>query len=172
MSALVCMVFACAPQNNTDTSKKAVSTETVLADTTVSKEREWLMQSINRYFTTTELGMLDEVRESISTSAYYQYKTDAMQVGLDVEDSMSEEEFDEKWKGRFDTSKAGIGFGFLISGQDWDSIEVEKCKVASKTAHGVWFDVVLKDITLQEDYISKILVHVEEGKFAIADVQQ
>lgn len=172
VGALVCIAFACAAQTQTDTSKKEVSTDVVTKDDTATEASAWLVQSIDRYFTLEELGTLDDVRKSISTTAYYAYKTDAMQVGLDVEDSLSEEEFHEKWKGKFDTSKAGIGVGFLISGQDWDKIEVEECSVISTIAQGVWFDVVLKDITLQENYSSKILVDVQQGKFAIADVQQ
>jgi hypothetical protein len=45
-------------------------------------------------------------------------KEDAMNVDMDVDGSLTEKEFEDKWKGKFDTSKAGIGIGFLITGQD------------------------------------------------------
>ena len=50
--------------------------------------------------------------KDMTTKDYYEYKGDAMNVDMDVDGSLTQKEFEEKWKGKFDTSKAGIGTGF------------------------------------------------------------
>ncbi|OPC39218.1 hypothetical protein [Elizabethkingia anophelis] len=171
--------FACTEQQKKGNSE----TETKIGDTEITTEnedkanddianeaQEWLVKNITTYFTTEELGSLDNLMQKMTTADYYAYKTDAINVDLDIDGSLTEAQFHEKWKDKFDTSKAGIHTGFLISGQDWDKIEIEKCDLISTTDKGFLFDVILKDETFQSKYPSKILVVHSGDSYKIADV--
>lgn len=171
-------VFACTEQRkgNTETETKIGDTEITTEnkgkanDDTASRAQEWLVKNITNYFATEELDSLDNLMQKMTTADYYEYKTDATNVDLDINGSLTEAQFHEKWSSKFDTSKAGIGTGFLISGQDWDKIEIEKCDLISTTDKGFLFDVILKDEIFQSKYPSKILVVHSADGYKIADV--
>lgn len=165
------LIFACTEQEKRNAKSEVTDTETTTQNDDIANEaREWLMKNITNYFATEELGSLDSFMQKMTTAEYYEYKNDATNVDLEIDGSLTETQFHEKWKNKFDTSKAGIGTGFLISGQDWDKIEFEKCDLISTTEKGFLFDVILKDETFQSKYPSKILVvHLSDG-YKIADV--
>lgn len=165
------LIFACTEQEKRNANSEVTDTETTTQNDDIANEaREWLMKNITNYFATEELGSLDSFMQKMTTAEYYEYKNDATNVDLEIDGSLTETQFHEKWKNKFDTSKAGIGTGFLISGQDWDKIEFEKCDLISTTEKGFLFDVILKDETFQSKYPSKILVvHLGDG-YKIADV--
>lgn len=133
--------------------------------------KKWLEKSIEDYFKS-ELSSLDKNMQKITTKDYYDYKTDAMNVDMDVDGSLTEQEFKDKWKGKFDTKKAGVGVGFLIAGQDWDKIQVTKCELISENGNNYLFDVVLNDKALKAVYPVKVKVSKENNSFLIADVLQ
>ena len=165
------LIFACTEQEKRNANSEVTDTETTTQiDDIANEAREWLVKNSTNYFATEELGSLDSFMQKMTTAEYYEYKTDATNVDLEIDGSLTETQFHEKWKNKFDTSKAGIGTGFLISGQDWDKIEFEKCDLISTTQKGFLFDVILKDETFQSKYPSKILVvHLGDG-YKIADV--
>lgn len=133
--------------------------------------KKWLEKSIEDYFKS-DLGNLDKNMQKMTTKDYYDYKEDAMNVDMDVDGSLTEKEFNDKWKGKFDTKKAGIGVGFLIAGQDWSAIEVTRCQLISENTDSYLFDVVLTDKEPKEKYPIKVKVIKENGSFLIADVLQ
>lgn len=133
--------------------------------------KKWLEKSIENYFTT-DLGTMDKEMQKITTPEYYDYKTDAMNVDLDVDGSLTEKEFQAKWKNKFDTDKAGIGSGFLITGQDWEEIKVSKCELISGNEEEQRFNVLLSDKNLKAEYPVTIKVVKRKGIFLIADVLQ
>ncbi|MFP3831858.1 hypothetical protein [Chryseobacterium sp. SIMBA_028] len=133
--------------------------------------QQWLEKNVVGYFKA-DLGNLDKEMQKITTKDYYEYKTDAMGVDMDVDGSLTEKEFTEKWKSRFDTQKAGTGIGFLISGQDWDNITVKSCELKSSSKDAYIFNVVLADDNLKAKYPSVVKVVKENGSFLIADVLQ
>lgn len=133
--------------------------------------KKWLERSIVDYFKA-DIGIGEKNLQKITTKDYFDYKTDATNVDLDVDGSLTEKEFQNKWKSKFDTSKAGIGIGFLIPAQDWINIEVESCDLKSSTKDGYIFNVVLRDDGYKAHYPSVIKVIKENGSFLIADVLQ
>lgn len=137
--------------------------------TTESAEaaKKWLIKSIETHFSQENPDM-----KNITTSDYYQYKTDATNVDLDIEGSLTEKQFHDKWQGKFNTQKAGIGVGFLISGQDWTKIEVEKCDLNSSKNNEYIFDVILADHDMKEQYKIKVKIIPFENSFLISDVEQ
>lgn len=133
--------------------------------------KKWLEKNIEDYFKS-DLGNLDKNMQKMTTKEYYDYKGDAMNVDMDVDGSLTEKEFNDKWKGKFNTKKAGVGVGFLIAGQDWDKIQVTKCQLISENENSFLFDVVLNDKAFKSEYPTQVKVIKENGSFLIADVLQ
>jgi len=133
--------------------------------------KKWLEKSIVDYFKA-DIGSEEKNMQKITTKDYFEYKTDAMNVDMDVDGSLTEKEFQDKWKSKFDTNKAGIGVGFLITAQDWDKIEVGSCDLKSTSKDEYIFNVVLTDNSFKAKYPSVIKVVKQNGSFLIADVLQ
>jgi len=133
--------------------------------------KKWLTESIEKFFKT-DLSTMDSEMQNITTKDYYEYKTDATNVEMDTDESLTEKEFDQKWKNRFDTKKAGIDVGFLISGQDWNEIKVSKCNFISQDGNNYLFDVILEDKEYKAEYPIQVKVVKEKEGFLIADVLQ
>jgi hypothetical protein len=93
-----------------------------------------------------------------------------MNVDMDVDGSLTLKEFQDKWKGKFDTDKAGIDSGFLISGQDWINIEIRNCDLKSSSDNNYVFNVALADDGFKAKYSRQIKVIKTDNKFLIADV--
>ncbi|WP_079241065.1 hypothetical protein [Chryseobacterium indologenes] len=133
--------------------------------------QKWLKTSIVNYFKA-DIGNEEKNMQKMTTKDYFDYKTDATNVDLDVDGSLTDKEFQDKWKSKFDTNKAGVGIGFLISAQDWNNIEVESCDLKSSSKNEYIFNVVLRDDGFKAQYPSVIKVIKENGSFLIADVLQ
>ncbi|MFP3593894.1 hypothetical protein [Chryseobacterium sp. SIMBA_038] len=133
--------------------------------------KKWLTESIEKFFKT-DLSTMDSAMQNITTKDYYEYKTDATNVEMDTDGSLTEKEFDQKWKNKFDTKKAGIDVGFLISGQDWNEIKVSKCNFISQDGNNYLFDVVLEDKEYKAEYPIQVKLVKEKEGFLIADVLQ
>lgn len=137
----------------------------------VEDAKKWLEKSIVDYFKA-DIGSEEKNMRKITTKDYFDYKMDAMNVDLDVSGGLTEKEFQDKWKTRFDVSKAGVGAGFLIAAQDWDKIEVGSCDLELSSTDEYLFKVVLTDKNFKAEYPSVIKVVKENGSFLIADVLQ
>ncbi|NIF07816.1 hypothetical protein F3J23_20515 [Chryseobacterium sp. Tr-659] len=170
------MIIACKEEKKeTKTTVEPLqSKEKIVLNTTSNTSEEakkWLEKNIEKYFKD-DLGSEGENMKKMTTKEYFDYKTDAMNVDLDVDGSLTEQEFRDKWKGKFDTNKAGIGVGFLITGQDWYEVKVTKCQLISEEGNNLLFNVILTDQKVKAEYPVKIKVIKENGSFLIADVLQ
>ncbi|MGG7438850.1 hypothetical protein ACQ7CU_12260 [Chryseobacterium arthrosphaerae] len=151
--------------------EKVVLNTAAAPDNDSGEAKKWLEKSIVEYFKS-DLVSQDKNMEKMTTKDYYDYKTDATNVDLDLDGSLTEKEFKDKWKNKFNTDKAGIGIGFLIPAQDWNKIEVESCELKSSSKDEYIFNVVLKDEGFKAEYPSVIKVVKENRGFLIADVLQ
>lgn len=131
----------------------------------------WLKRSILSYFNASE-NETEENWKTLTTQDYFSYKNDAMNVEMDVEGSLTEKEFEDKWKSKFNPKKSGIGSGFLISAQDWKKIEITKCELLSEKENAFLFDVNLLDTSFKSNYPIQVKVVKENNKYLIADVLQ
>ncbi|WP_431608901.1 hypothetical protein [Chryseobacterium sp. 'Rf worker isolate 10'] len=166
------MIIACKEE------KKEIKTQQIKEKAVLNNEsneaeaaKKWLEKSIVEYFKA-DIGNGEKNLQKITTKDYFDYKTDAMNVDLDVDGSLTEKEFKEKWKSKFDTRKAGMGIGFLIPSQDWINIEVDSCDLKSSSKDAYIFNVVLRDDGFKAYYPSVVKVVKENGFFLIADVLQ
>lgn len=139
-----------------------------------AKAKEWLIANIESSLNN-ENGNVENSNEEaekevkdIYTTQYSAYKIDAINVDLD--DGLTEDEFITKWKGKYNPELAGIGFGFLIPGQDYGLIKVTNCKLKNKTPNGFVFNVVLEDTNYHKKYNRDIRVIVDAKSFLIDDV--
>jgi hypothetical protein len=144
------------------TNKEKNSDDSVQA----AKAATWLRMVIEGHFNS------DNFPDSlITTPTYYQYKSDATSVGF--EDGLTETEFTTKWKDVYDTRLAGMGTGFLISGQDYGRIRVLSCKLeAPSRATGFLFSVVIEDLDFKAKYKQDIRVISAGSSFLIDDVHE
>lgn len=101
--------------------------------------KKWLVKAIENFFKQESADM-----SSITTKSYNDYKTDAMNIDMDTEGSLTLEQFNKKWKKKYDVKYAGYD-GFLISAQDWVKIVVSKCELISAKGNVYIFQVIIKD---------------------------
>ena len=169
----ILILIACAIQFvacNTDekaVSEKKQQTEVTPSPTDKSAEaKKWLTQAIEKNFNTPESN-----NQTITTPQYYEYKNDATNVDLDG--GMTLQAFQTKWNKKYDTKYAGVGVGFLISGQDFGKISVTQCEaVASSQANQYRFDVQIDDPEMKAKYHREVVVVEANNSFLIDDVKE
>lgn len=128
--------------------------------------KQWLKDAINNYFTAENPDM-----QSLTTATYYDFKMDAMNVDLDVDGGLSQDEFKKKWQQTFDLSKHSINIGFLISGNDYTVITVDKCEVIpQQDPKKIVFHTILTDKDFKTSYIRDIILEAHNNSFLISDV--
>jgi hypothetical protein len=149
----------------TETKPKADTTISVVTNVDSAKiAKKWLISTIEDSFKN-NMGEYDK----ICTKKYAEYKSDATGVGMDG--GMDENAFKKKWKKEYDTKYAGMGVGFMISGQDWVTIKVTDCTLKNKTAHGDYiFQTIVEDIGPKVKYNREVKVIRSGNKFLIDDV--
>lgn len=127
---------------------------------------QWIKQNLERYFA--QHGSISE--SDICTPTYLAYKNDALQVNMD--EGLTPQEFNKKWKSTFQTKFAGVGAGYFISGQDFSTIKVISCKAISKKATESWWRVQLQDKDFKAIYHRDIKLVLLKGTYKIADVKE
>ncbi|AMQ01555.1 hypothetical protein AY601_4726 [Pedobacter cryoconitis] len=155
---------------NTPVAGKAIQKASSEAD----KAREWLIMGIENSLNKAH-GNLENPNEdaeedvkTIYTTQYNAYKIDAINVDLD--DGMTEDEFVEKWKGKYNPKLAGVGYGFLVPEQDYGLIKVTHCELKNKTPDGFVFNVLIEDTSNHTKYNRDIKVVNAAKSFLIDDV--
>ena len=131
-----------------------------------TQARQWLGQAIDQYFeSNTDFSQ-------ITTERYNEYKQDALNMGLDVPNALTQEQFDEKWGQFYDTSYAGIGRSFLIGQQDYGKVVMEKCELnARSTSDKFIFDTIISDTGFKLTYQIEIIVVNTTAGYRIDDVR-
>lgn len=147
--------------------------ETNLSEKSISKKNEqtaaakkWLIKAIEDFFLN---NMSDQ--KMITTTRYNEYKSDA--IGVDMDGGMTAKEFQLKWGKIYDTNYAGMGVGFLISGQDYGKIKVTKCDAkASNVENEFIFDVQIDVPEMKAVYHREIKLVESNNSFLIDDVKE
>jgi hypothetical protein len=129
------------------------------------KAKKWLVESIESYFDKDKPEM-----GTFTTKRYAEYKTDAMNIEFDSEGSLTKVEFEKKWKGIYNTKKAGFDSGFLISAQDWIKPRVTDCNLKSEKGNSIIFEVVIADEGFKAKYLREITLVKESDSFKIDNV--
>lgn len=129
--------------------------------------KSWLIQTIEDFFRAPDIDM-----QSITTPEYYEFKTDAMNVDMGTEKSLTENEFYTKWRYKYDPYIHPIQVGFLISGQDFGSIKVPYAHVKrlDDDTKTIVFSLIIRDEDFKIDYDRDIIIISQEGKYLISDV--
>ncbi|MEA5459346.1 hypothetical protein VB796_09870 [Arcicella sp. LKC2W] len=126
--------------------------------------KKWLIYRIEDSFKN-NMGEYDK----ICTKKYAEYKSDATGVGMDG--GMDEKAFKKKWSKEYDTKYSGMGIGFMINAQDWNTIKVTEVQLKNKLENGCYFfKIVVEDIEAKAKYNRDVKV-IRSGKaFLIDDV--
>jgi hypothetical protein len=167
---LIALLSLASCQNKEKKVDVEVNSDSVITDNKVAEMSEsdlaqnWLIESIETNFNTAE-GLID----SICTKDYATYKSDA--IGVEYDGGMTLKAFEKKWKYKFDVKHAGVGTGFLISGQDWENIKVAKCELSPiKLKEGYLFETIIEDSPSKTTYKRDIKVIKSGNSFLISDV--
>ncbi|MVZ65142.1 hypothetical protein GQF61_04705 [Sphingobacterium sp. DK4209] len=166
------LFFAC--QSNTKLESKNTADSAALVQDTLSTSWKdegcsWLKTTVEKHFKT-EDSSAD--MKAITTATYYEYKVDATNVDLDLDSSLTNAEFQKKWNGKFDTKFAGIGTGFLISGQDYGSITLSTCDFIHGNEQEATFKVLISDCQYNTDYNREITLVKDQHTYKIANVKE
>ncbi|MFC7348192.1 hypothetical protein ACFQO9_15850 [Chryseobacterium zhengzhouense] len=166
--ASIFLVVSCKDDIKNELNIDSPSIEDVVAQNSKGAEeaKKWLESNIASYFKA-DISDQQKIMKNITTKDYYEFKTDATNVDMDVDGSLTLKEFQQKWGDEYDTNFAGINRGFLISAQDWINVEIRKCEVTTALNNVYTFNVVLADDGFKAKYFRDIKVIKENGKFLI-----
>ena len=145
--------------------------ESVVANNSnnAAEAKAWLVKSIESYFDA-DISNQETIMQNITTKDYYDFKSDATNVDLDVDGGLTLKEFQQKWKNKFNTENVVINTGFLIPAQDWTKIEVKKCELNASLENDYSFNVELQDTGSKEIYKCIIKVTKIKNNFFIGNV--
>ena len=174
---LLAFLALCAIQCQNPKQEKQATTDTLdtpvegSAGSTLTQDAgcRWLKQQVAEYFSA---GGSMEKMAAMTTPEYFQYKMDATNVDLDTDGSLSKADFEKKWKDTYNTIHAGIGSGFLISGQDWGNIIVSTCDMVKADSKQLTVKALLSDCEFQTDYHREITLIKNGDGFRIQDVKE
>lgn len=148
--------------------QKTIATSKNLQDTLRAKK--WLTDVILDYTTNNDLQAAYKNMRSSLTETYYNYKQDA--INLEYETTMTDEQFHEKWKGRYDVKFVGKG-GFFISAQDNGKITIPVCIFLNSIGDTAQvYHVVIRDLDFKTDFVRDITVVSRDKKFFIDDIKE
>lgn len=162
---VLAILFSCQSSNHKTEKGKQDSTSVASAKTDACT---WLKQNVETFFNSDDQSIM----ETMTTDDYFDYKMDAINLDLDVDGSLTEDEFKKKWSSKFNTDYAGKGVGFLISAQDWGSIQVSTCDVIHEDANSITLKSIISDCEFQTDYHREITLLKEKNSFKIKDVKE
>jgi hypothetical protein len=131
---------------------------------------KWIKENVEQFFNN-ENGSNNKM-QALTTTEYYEFKMDAINTGLSMDSSLTEFELNQKWKSKFDVATAGVGSGFLISGQDWKKIEVSSCELLDENAEQINLKVLISDCEFQTDYHRDIKLVLQNNQIKIADIKE
>ncbi|MFC0428669.1 hypothetical protein [Chryseobacterium scophthalmum] len=165
------LIISCSETKKKEIKINNLPKESVVENNTkeAAEAKTWLIKSIESYFNA-DISNQENIMRNITTKDYYDFKTDATNVDLDVDGSLTLKEFQQKWKNKFNTENVALNTGFLISAQDWTNIEVKKCDLNASLENDYSFYVELQDTGSKEVFKRIIKVTKIKNKFFIGNV--
>lgn len=148
---------------------------TLIASTTLSTAqeagdaKEWLLTTMKVFY---DQNSRQHFRD-ITTEQYAEYKQDAICVVYDCDNSLTEDQFEQKWSDIYNISYAGFGESFLTGQQDWGNIVMSKSQLTSEPEQGTFiFDTIVEDTMFELTYSIEITVVRTDNGFKIDDVKK
>lgn len=165
------LIISCSETKKEEIKNNNLPKESVVENNTKesAEAKIWLVKSIESYFDA-DISNQENIMQNITTKDYYNFKTDATNVDLDIDGSLTLKEFQQKWKNKFNTENVALNTGFLISAQDWTKIEVKKCDLNASLENDFSFYVELQDIESKEVFKRIIKVTKIKNNFFIGNV--
>ncbi|MBO9703255.1 MAG: hypothetical protein J7604_23775 [Sporocytophaga sp.] len=139
----------------------------IIQDTVYIKK--WLTKVITDYVNSDDLNIAYENMRTALTEDYYNYKHDAIILEYS---EMTEKEFHQKWKAKYDTRYVGNG-GFFTSVQDNGTVEIPICTHLKSLGDSAQvFQTVIRDLRWKTDYVMDITVVIKNNTLLIDDVKE
>jgi hypothetical protein len=155
-------------QTNTNPPKQESDVKTNIMQDTI-QVKKWLTKVITDYVNSDDSKVAyDNLRKEL-TEDYYNYKYEAITSEYS---EMTEKEFHEKWKAKYDTKYVGTG-GFFTSVIDNGTVEVPVCSVLKSLGDtSKIFHTVVRDLRWKTDYLFDVTVVFKNNKLLIDDVKE
>jgi hypothetical protein len=142
--------------------KEEIPAEVIQAN--AEKGKKWLEKSIVGHFSSDNPPMI-----MMTTPEYYEFKIDARNADLGLPGNITKEEFNTKWKDKFDLTRKDVFDGYLIPTQDFGKIKVGAVDFDTHKGDTLIYKVQIDDTEFNAQYKSIIhLIPIEKG-FLIAD---
>ena len=140
----------------------------VIKDTVQVKK--WLTKVITDYLNSNDLNVAYNNMRNALTDSYYNYRQDA--INLEYGDQITEEEFHQKWKMKYDTKYVGKG-GFFIPTQDHGTISIIECRLLNALSDKAQiYHLVIRDLRWKTDFVRDITVVSIHHKLFIDDIKE
>ena len=140
----------------------------IIRDT--AQVKKWLTKVITDYVNSDDLNIAYNNMRTALTDNYYNYKQDA--INLEYGEEITEEEFHEKWKAKYDTKYVGKG-GFFISTQDHGTIDILDYRLSKSLGDTVQiFHVIIRDLRWKTDFVRDITIVSNDNKLLINDIKE
>jgi hypothetical protein len=153
--------------NSSSLIQDSIKSKNTFQDTTYVKK--WLTKVILDYVNSDASKVADSNLRSAMTEDYYNYKLNAITSEYS---GMTKEEFNEKWKMKFNTKYVGNA-GFFSAPQDHGKISVPVCSYIKSSGDSVGvFHVVIHDMQWKTDNNLDITTIVRNQKLLIGDVKE
>ena len=163
LSALIISIFIASCQNTEEKQEIEQPKVNTAFLAQADSAKNWLVPTVEKFFNENHSEILE-----ICTPEYEEYKMDAIQV--DYDGGMTIEQFQKKWKGKYNTNNDEIGKSFLLAVQDYGKIKFKSCELASDST--LVFDTAIEDSEFKAVHKRKITVVKRDGKFLINDVAE
>jgi hypothetical protein len=168
LSASILLLAACNTRPSAQEATKPTPISQAPNDTTVA--RQWLVKVIEQYTNNEDLNAAHDSLRKALTDDYYAYKLDALNLGYDSGDTLTEAGFQQKWKHKYNTANVGEG-GFIISAQDNGLVKVKSCTLLKQpAADTIWYKVVIEDLDLGGTYTRDFKLIKRDAHWFIDDV--
>ncbi|MGN6646031.1 MAG: hypothetical protein ACTHJT_05835 [Cytophaga sp.] len=155
-------------QINTDSLKQENAIRSnAMQDTLLVKK--WLTQVITDYVNSDDSKVAYDSLRTKLTEDYYNYKYEAITLEYS---EMTEKEFHEKWKTKYQTKYVGTG-GFFTPVIDNGTIEIIGCNVLKSFGDSCMiFYTAFRDLRWKTDYLFDVKVISRNNKLLIDDVKE
>lgn len=131
--------------------------------------KKWLTKVITDYVNSEDTEEDNKKLQEVLTTDYYEYKIDAITL---VYSDMTIDDFNNKWKSKFDTKLVGGG-GFFTSVMDHGKVKVSMCKLLKNSGDTKSiYQTIVHDLRWNTYYKFDIIIISKDNKLLIGDVQE
>lgn len=135
-------------------------------DEDVSRGKKWLKTNIESAFNSD-----DDYNKilAIFTKQYSEFKSDAINVHYDTEDSLTPEQFKKKWEKIYNLQLTN-NYSILIGLDDYEKVIVKSIVPTKTVENGFWYKITLLETSFNETIEREVRIVKVRNSFLIDEV--